>query len=73
MRWTIPIETRCTTQSSRRTRHTEPLTYSSASPMRSLPFAGSMPFVYIHAIVFAVWMLTVESDPWPKLTLVVSL
>jgi uncharacterized membrane protein len=36
-------------------------------------FAGSMPFVYIHAIAFAVWMLFVESDPWPKLTLVVSL
>ena len=36
-------------------------------------FAGSMPFVYIHAVVFALWMLLVESDPWPKLTLVVSL
>jgi uncharacterized membrane protein len=36
-------------------------------------FAGSMPFVYVHAVGFAVWMLTVESDPWPKLTLVVSL
>jgi uncharacterized membrane protein len=36
-------------------------------------FAGSMPFVYIHAVVFAVWMLTIESDPWPKLTLIVSL
>jgi uncharacterized membrane protein len=36
-------------------------------------FAGSMPFVYIHAIVFAGWMLFVESDPWPKLTLIVSL
>jgi uncharacterized membrane protein len=36
-------------------------------------FAGSMPFVYIHAAVFVVWMLAVESDPWPKLTLVVSL
>src|SRR5512142_1159978 len=36
-------------------------------------FAGSMPFVYIHAIVFAVWMVAVESDPWPKLTLIVSL
>ena len=35
--------------------------------------AGSMPFVYIHAAVFALWMLLVESDPWPKLTLVVSL
>lgn len=36
-------------------------------------FAGSMPFVYIHAIAFATWMLFVESDPWPKLTLIVSL
>jgi uncharacterized membrane protein len=36
-------------------------------------FAGSMPFVYIHAVAFAVWMLVVEKDPWPKLTLVVSL
>jgi uncharacterized membrane protein len=36
-------------------------------------FAGSMPFVYIHAIVFAVWMVFLESDPWPKLTLIVSL
>jgi uncharacterized membrane protein len=36
-------------------------------------FAGSMRFVYIHAVLFAVWMLFLESDPWPKLTLVVSL
>jgi uncharacterized membrane protein len=36
-------------------------------------FAGSMPFVYIHAVIFAIWMLTIEHDPWPKLTLVVSL
>ena len=36
-------------------------------------FAGSMPFVYIHAVLFALWMLFVETDPWPKLTLVVSL
>jgi uncharacterized membrane protein len=36
-------------------------------------FAGSMPFVYLHAVAFALWMLIVESDPWPKLTLVVSL
>ena len=36
-------------------------------------FAGSMPFVYIHAVAFAAWMLLVEVDPWPKLTLVVSL
>ena len=32
-----------------------------------------MPFVYIHAVAFACWMLFVESDPWPKLTLIVSL
>jgi uncharacterized membrane protein len=36
-------------------------------------FAGSMPFVYIHAAVFAVWMLAFEKSPWPTLTLVVSL
>src|SRR4051812_26543176 len=36
-------------------------------------FAGSMRFVYIHAVLFTVWMLLVEGDPWPKLTLVVSL
>jgi uncharacterized membrane protein len=36
-------------------------------------FAGSMTFVYIHAVLFAVWMLFVESNPWPKLTLIVSL
>jgi uncharacterized membrane protein len=36
-------------------------------------FAGSMPFVYLHALVFAGWMLFVESSPWPTLTLVVSL
>jgi uncharacterized membrane protein len=36
-------------------------------------FAGSMTFVYIHAVAFAVWMILVESNPWPTLTLVVSL
>ncbi|MCW2503682.1 MAG: hypothetical protein JWO79_1966 [Actinomycetia bacterium] len=36
-------------------------------------FAGSMPFVYIHAVAFAVWMLWFERSPWPTLTLVVSL
>ncbi|MFL6076954.1 MAG: DUF1003 domain-containing protein [Mycobacteriales bacterium] len=36
-------------------------------------FAGSMPFVYIHAAAFAIWMLFIESSPWPTLTLVVSL
>jgi len=34
-------------------------------------FAGSMPFVYIHAALFAVWMLFIESKP--RLTLIVSL
>ena len=36
-------------------------------------FAGSMPFVYVHVVVFAVWMLFIEKNPWPTLTLVVSL
>jgi uncharacterized membrane protein len=36
-------------------------------------FAGSMAFVYLHVVVFAAWMLFVESSPWPTLTLVVSL
>lgn len=36
-------------------------------------FAGSMPFVYIHALVFVVWMVLAEGSPWPTLTLVVSL
>ena len=36
-------------------------------------FAGSMPFVYIHAVGFALWMVLVEPSPWPKLTLIVSL
>jgi uncharacterized membrane protein len=36
-------------------------------------FAGSMMFVYLSAIAFAVWMLWVEHKPWPTLTLVVSL
>ena len=40
---------------------------------RITAFAGSMRFVYIHAAVFALWMLLVESDPWPKPTLIVSL
>jgi uncharacterized membrane protein len=36
-------------------------------------FAGSMTFVYLHVVLFAGWMLFVESSPWPTLTLVVSL
>jgi uncharacterized membrane protein len=36
-------------------------------------FAGSMPFVYLHVALFAVWMLLFESKPWPMLTLIVSL
>jgi uncharacterized membrane protein len=36
-------------------------------------FAGSMPFVYVHVALFAVWMLVLERSPWPTLTLVVSL
>jgi uncharacterized membrane protein len=36
-------------------------------------FAGSMNFVYLHVLVFAVWMLFIEASPWPTLTLIVSL
>jgi uncharacterized membrane protein len=36
-------------------------------------FAGSMMFVYVHIVLFAVWMLFVETNPWPTLTLGVSL
>ena len=36
-------------------------------------FAGSMLFVYIHVLLFVVWMLLVERSPWPTLTLIVSL
>ena len=40
---------------------------------RITAFAGSMNFVWIHAVLFAVWMLVLEKNPWPTLTLVVSL
>ena len=36
-------------------------------------FAGSMNFVYLHAGIFALWMLVFEKSPWPTLTLIVSL
>jgi uncharacterized membrane protein len=36
-------------------------------------FAGSMNFVYLHIALFAIWMLFIESNPWPTLTLIVSL
>jgi|SRR3954447_4337289 len=36
-------------------------------------FAGSMTFVYIHVVLFTVWMLMLERSPWPTLTLAVSL
>jgi uncharacterized membrane protein len=40
---------------------------------RITAFAGSMPFVYLHAAAFGCWMLLVERSPWPTLTLIVSL
>jgi uncharacterized membrane protein len=36
-------------------------------------FAGTMMFVYIHVVVFALWMLFIEKSPWQTLTLIVSL
>ena len=32
-----------------------------------------MQFVYIHIALFTVWMLFIESKPWPTLTLIVAL
>jgi uncharacterized membrane protein len=32
-----------------------------------------MPFVYLHAALFALWMIVFERSPWPTLTLIVSL
>jgi uncharacterized membrane protein len=40
---------------------------------RITSFAGSMRFVYLHAGLFALWMLVFEASPWPTLTLIVSL
>jgi uncharacterized membrane protein len=40
---------------------------------RITAFAGSMRFVYLHAAIFAVWMVVFERSPWPTLTLIVSL
>src|SRR6201993_266303 len=40
---------------------------------RITAFAGSMSFVWLHAALFAAWMLFLEKSPWPTLTLVVSL
>jgi uncharacterized membrane protein len=36
-------------------------------------FAGTMVFVYIHALAFAAWMIFFEKSPWQTLTLIVSL
>ena len=32
-----------------------------------------MQFVYLHIVIFTIWMLFIESKPWPTLTLIVSL
>ena len=40
---------------------------------RNYRFTGSMNFVYLHIALFTVWMLFIESKPWPTLTLIVSL
>ena len=32
-----------------------------------------MHFVYLHILIFVVWMIWIESKPWPTLTLIVSL
>src|SRR5437660_4374195 len=40
---------------------------------RITAFAGSMNFVWLHGALFGAWMLFLEDNPWPTLTLVVSL
>ncbi|HEY3994902.1 MAG TPA: DUF1003 domain-containing protein [Mycobacterium sp.] len=40
---------------------------------RITAFAGSMNFVWLHVILFAVWIALLETYPWPILALVVSL
>ena len=40
---------------------------------RITAFAGSMNFVLIHVVLFAVWLGLLEKYPWPILALVVSL
>lgn len=40
---------------------------------RITDFVGSMPFVYLHVVLFGTWMLVFEKSPWPTLTLAVSL
>ena len=40
---------------------------------RITAFAGSMPFVWLHVVLFMLWMVLFERSPWPTLTLVVSL
>jgi len=40
---------------------------------RVTAFAGSMPFVYLHVLLFGFWMVALEESPWPRLTLAVSL
>ena len=40
---------------------------------RITAYAGSMRFVYLSIVLFAVWMLLIEGSPWPTLTLIVSL
>jgi uncharacterized membrane protein len=40
---------------------------------RITAFAGSMNFVLIHVILFAVWIGLLETYPWPILALTVSL
>ena len=36
-------------------------------------FAGSMNFVWLHVALFILWMVLLEKNPWPTLTLAVSL
>lgn len=36
-------------------------------------FSGSMRFLYLHAVLFVLWLTVFEKSPWQVLTLIVSL
>jgi uncharacterized membrane protein len=64
--WTHPVLTR---QAEERARNAQDRIADAITR-----FAGSMPFVYLHVIWFALWIgLRVESYPFGLLTMIVSL
>jgi len=67
------IPTSCTIQLSSNSSKSGPLHAQLRLADKITAFAGSMNFVYLHVVLFALWMLVFEKSPWPTLTLIVSL